>query len=71
MCNFVEDYPGDKTQALANAKSMADRMNWCDNVDEDLICRELASGEFRLYMEMIFCDAAEDSPHANSYSVVA
>lgn len=71
MCYFVEDYPGDKAQALATAKEMADRMQWCDNVDDDLICSQLASGEFRLYMEMIFCDAAEDSPRANIFPVVA
>ena len=71
MCNFIEDYPGDKARTLAAAKSMADSMQWCDNVDDDLICRQLASGEFRLYMEMIFCDATEDSPRANSFSVVA
>lgn len=71
MFNFVEDYPGNKAQALATAKSMADRMQWCDGVDDDLICSQLESGEFRLYMEMVFCDAAEDSPRANSFSVVA
>lgn len=71
MCSFVEDYPGNKAQALVTLKSMADSMQWCDNVDDDLIFSQLDSGEFRLYMEMVFCDAAEDSPRANSFSIVA
>lgn len=54
MCNFIEDYPADKARTLASARHLADKMNWCDSIDEETIYRQLASPEFRLYQEMIF-----------------
>lgn len=53
MYNFIEDYPGAKSQIFALAKAEADRRTWCDEVDDELIYKQISSPEFNLYMEMI------------------
>lgn len=53
MCNFIEDYQADKAKALAVAISMADSLEWCKTIDEDVIYRQMDTAEFRLYQEMI------------------
>lgn len=67
MYNFIEDYPGDKSRALALAKAEADKRMWCDDVDDELIYSQLLSPEFNLYMEMIFADPHEDTSNAYAF----
>lgn len=67
MNNFIENYPGSKSQTLSAAKAEADNRRWFDEVDEDTIYSQLASPEFALYMEMIFCETPEDSSNVYSY----
>ena len=44
---FIEDYLGNPTSAVAEAaQSMAGR--WYDELDEELIYRQISSPEFRL-----------------------
>lgn len=54
MCNFIEDYILNPTQAIASALNSSDNNKWCDDMDEELIYRQIATPEFRLYEEMIF-----------------
>jgi hypothetical protein len=68
MNDFIEDYPGNKTQALNAAKAEADTRRWFDEVDEEAIYSQLASPEFALYMEMMFSDAPEDSSNVYAYN---
>lgn len=68
MNDFIEDYPGNKTQALNVAKAEADTRRWFDEVDEEAIYSQLASPEFSLYMEMLFSDAPEDSSNVYAYN---
>ena len=67
MNNFIEDYPGNKSQTLNAAIAEADTRRCFDEVDDEAIYSQLASPEFALYMEMIFCDAPEDSSNVYSY----
>ena len=68
MNDFIEDYPGNETQALNAAKAEADTRRWFDEVDEEAIYSQLASPEFALYMEMLFSDAPEDSSNVYAYN---
>lgn len=54
MNSFVEDYQVSKTAAVASAVEEAGRRNWSEQIDEDMIYAQIASPEFRLYMEIIF-----------------
>ena len=67
MYDFIEDYPGAKTQTLALAKAEADKRTWCDEVDDELIYKQISSPEFNLYMEMIFSENSEDTSNVYSY----
>ena len=51
MKTFIEDYLQNPSQAIADACRMADSSY--DNIDEELIYAQLASGEFRLYESMV------------------
>lgn len=57
---FIEDYIQNPDSAIAHAQeSMAGR--WYDNVDEELIYKEISSPEFRLYEEIIFSPSVEET----------
>lgn len=71
MRNFIEDYLNNPASAIASAIESASLNEWCDDIDDELVYRQLASGEFRLYEEMIFCQSAEDAPRANTFATVA
>ena len=53
MKTFIEDYLLDPSQAIANARSIN---SWADSIDDNIIYEQLASGEFRLYEEIVRCD---------------
>ena len=60
MCNFIEDYLENPSLAISNAIRKAAARFSTVSFDEDFICNELASSEFRLYEEMIFSASPED-----------
>lgn len=62
MKNFIEDYFQNPAQAIANARQTADAETWYDNIDEDMIYAQIASGEFKLYEAMIFAPDTEELP---------
>lgn len=71
MSKFINDYPDNKTIVLAATKQRADQMHWSDAVDDEMVYRQIASGEFQLYQEIIFCTAVEESPRASISTAVA
>lgn len=54
MKSFIENYLLDPSQAIADARQMSQTDSWSENIDEDQIYSQIASGEFRLYEEIIF-----------------
>mgnify|MGYP006382924835 FL=1 len=71
MNTFIEDYLHDPTEAVASACEKMSSAGWYDDIDEEMIYRQIASPEFRLYEEIILSQTAEDSPRANVYASVA
>lgn len=67
---FIEDYLSNPTSAVAKAaQSMEGR--WYDEIDEELIYRQISSPEFRLYEEIVFCLSEEENPRQSRYATVA
>ncbi len=52
MCNFIEDYLKDPSQAVAVARMSADERFCGINCPDDEIYSQLSSPEFRLYEQM-------------------
>lgn len=71
MRNFIEDYLNNPASAIASVCNSANDKEWCNDIDEELVYRQLSSGEFRLYEEMIFCSPAEDTPQTFNFATVA
>lgn len=71
MCNFIEDYLNDPARAILTARGLASRILINEEFDEEQIYKEIASPEFRLYEEMILCEAEENTPHVSGFAVVA
>lgn len=61
MKSFIENYLLDPSQAIADARQMSQTDSWSENIDEDQIYSQIASGEFRLYEEMIFSQSEGQS----------
>lgn len=53
MNSFIADYLQDPSLAVAAAQASCRQTMWLDNIDEEEIYRQLASGEFRLYEEIV------------------
>lgn len=71
MGTFIEDYLSNPSRAISSARARLSETNWYDTIDDEAIYSQLASGEFRLYEEIILSQPSEDSPRAESYAVVA
>ena len=69
MNSFIADYLQDPS--LAAAQTSCRHTMWLDNIDEDEIYRQLASGEFRLYEEIVLSSEINDAPRADTFAVVA
>lgn len=54
MGTFIEDYLHNPSHAILTAKSQLDQTNLNNQIDDDAIYSQIASGEFRLYEEIIF-----------------
>lgn len=53
MKTFIEDYVSDHSKAITDAVASGDSRQWHDSVDEEMIYRQIASPEFKLYQEII------------------
>lgn len=53
MNSFIADYLQDPSMAVAGAKAYYSQSMKFDNIDEEEIYRQLSSGEFRLYEEIV------------------
>ena len=71
MNSFIADYLQDPSLAVAAAQASCRQTMWLDNIDEDEIYRQLASGEFRLYEEIVLSSEINDAPRADTFAVVA
>ena len=67
MRTFIEDYLQDPAQTIAAARQTADSESRFDNIDENIIYHQFASGEFRLYEEMIFASSSEPALSSRAY----
>lgn len=68
MRTFIEQYLNNSSAAITFANMSGD---WMDSVDEDMIYRQLATPEFRLYEEIVFSGAAENAPGAKKCNYAA
>lgn len=71
MNSFVADYLKDPSLAISGAQASCRQTMWLDNIDEDEIYRQLESGEFRLYEEIVLSSEINDAPRAGTFAVVA
>lgn len=71
MRNFIEDYLNNPADAVSSAVISSGGLSWADAIDNDKIYEEMASGQFRLYEEIIFCHSADDLHYADSVRPVA
>ena len=65
MRTFIEDYLENPSSALASALERSKSLSWTSEIDEEMIYDALASGQFRLYEDMIFSSEA-DNLHAKT-----
>ena len=71
MHNFIEEYLDNPSQAIASAVQKVSGTDRFDAIDDEMIYRELATGEFRLYQEIIFSTYADDLHRADYSRTVA
>lgn len=62
MGTFIEEYLQDPSMAISSALEQLAKTNRFEQVDDDSIYNELATGEFRLYEEIILSQLSEESP---------
>ena len=62
MGTFIEEYLKDPSLAISSALEQLTETNRFEQVDDDAIYNELATGEFRLYEEIILSQLSEESP---------
>ena len=60
MNAFIEDYLQSPASAIAAAQQLSQNLSWASDIDDNMVYETLASGEFRLYEEIIFSMSAED-----------
>lgn len=63
MRNFIEDYLVNPSLAIEAAQKAP--MSWAENLDEEMIFRQLASPEFSLYEEIVMTPSSEDLTFAS------
>ena len=69
--DFIEGYLSDPAQAVSDARNEADQRLWYDEFDDEMIYREIASPEFRLYEEIVMADDKQNISHTGSLVSVA
>ena len=53
MYNFIEDYLRNPALAVASAINQARSLLWSESIDEEVICQQISTPQFRLYEEML------------------
>lgn len=71
MRSFIEEYLANPSQAVASAAQKVSGTDRFDAIDDEMIYKELATGEFRLYEEIIFSASADDLHRADFSRTVA
>lgn len=67
MGTFIEEYLQDPSMAFSSALEQLNQTNRFEQVDDDSIYRQLASGEFKLYEEIILSRTSEPSPNQRTF----
>ena len=67
MGTFIEEYLKDPTLAISSALEQLTETNRFEQVDDDSIYKQLASGEFKLYEEIILSPTSEPSPNQKTF----
>ena len=70
MGTFIEEYLHDPSRAISSALQQLNKTNRFEQVDEDLIYSQLATGEFRLYEAMILNQPSDESLRSENYAAV-
>ncbi|MBO5419094.1 MAG: hypothetical protein J6A22_03320 [Bacteroidales bacterium] len=68
MGSFIDEYLRNPANAVASARECAGRKSW--KIDDDLIYKELASPEFRLYEEMVMSSWEDETFVSGNYAAV-
>lgn len=71
MGTFIEEYLQDPSRAISSALQKLSETNRFEQVDDELIYQELASGEFRLYEEIILNQLSEESPSQRTFTAAS
>ena len=58
--SFIEDYLQSPASAITAARQLSQNLSWASDIDDNMVYETLASGEFRLYEEIIFSMSADD-----------
>lgn len=53
MRTFIEDYLYDPSAAIASAAEASASLDWANDIDDEIIWSQLASGEFKMYEELV------------------
>ena len=67
MGTFIEEYLQDPSMAISSALEQLTKTNRFEQVDDESIYNELATGEFRLYEEIILSTLSEESPSQKTF----
>lgn len=63
MRNFIRDYIDNPSKAISDARNA--KVNWPDEVDEEMIYAQLSTPEFRLYEEILLSSSYDEASPAN------
>ena len=67
MGTFIEEYLQDPSRAISSALQQLTKTNRFEQIDDESIYNELATGQFRLYEEIIFSPLSEESPTQRTF----
>ncbi len=62
MRTFIEKYLHNSAAAMNSASASISSNDWMDSIDDEMIYRQLATPEFRLYEEIVLSSVAEYAP---------
>ena len=71
MGTFIEEYLKDPSRAISSALEQLAETNRFEQVDDESIYSELATGQFRLYEEIILSTLSEESPSQKTFTAAS
>ena len=71
MGTFIEEYLQDPSRAISSALEQLNGTNRFEQIDDNSIYDQLASGEFKLYEEIIFSQLSEESPSQKTFTAAS